>query len=429
MQLQMQPSPQLKQTVTTELIQQLELLQLSTPDLWKHVEEKVLENPLLELNDKKLNKEILKGLTFQQNKRSLTQEITSPKHSKMSLYEQIPLKNNFTQKQIHILKYLIESLDHHLFLTIQTEEVAYIFNVPQSEVKKMQHYLQCFEPYGIGFSNSIEFMVHQLEHYPVNHKYIIQFVREELNAIARQDIHYLSGKYQLSRNEVLEAIACIKSLQPFPIHAIDDVQVQHIIPDIELKKVDGMFCIELNQNALPNITFNFTNMELLKSHKEAKTYYKERLKTAQFLINGIEERKKTLFNIMNVLLDKQRGFFEKGPSAVQPLTLNETAEVLNLHESTISRAIRDKYFLFENQIYPFKYLFQKGIQTDDTKGITSDYVKRCIQALIKNENVQRPFSDQQIVEWLKKQNVKIARRTVTKYREEMLIPSSKNRKM
>ena len=426
MQIRTHTSPQLKQTVTTDLIQQLEMLQLSSIDLFAHIQEKVLENPLLEMNENRRNREMLRGTRML--RKECKQEWVSADDARMSLVEQIPLKRALTKKQEAIMKYLIECLDHHLFLKIEMEQVASKFSVNTKEIEQLICYLREFEPFGTGSFNSVDFMLRQIDGL-TDSELARSFIQEELAAVARQDLLYLSSKYQVSTKEVQQTIQLIKQLQPFPINQNHCIQVPYIMEDAEITLFDGTLFIKMKNDWISTITLNKTNIELLMQSVDTKKYYKDCMRAAQQLLNGLEERKKTLYKLTEFLVKEQRLFFEKGLNYLKPLKLVDAASALHLHESTISRAIRDKYFIFQNKSYSYKSLFPKGMPSEDKQSVTSHVLKQKIRSLIDSENGSNPLSDQQIVNLLLKDNVKIARRTVTKYREEMLIPSSMNRRV
>ena len=427
MQIGTHTSPQLKQTVTSELIQQLEMLQYSSIDLLEHIQDKVLENPLLEIQENGREKELLRGVRLLH--KEVKQEWGSSENAKMSLLEQMPLKRSLTKKQETIMKYLIESLDHHLFLKIDLQQVAIKFTVHVKEIEKLICYLREFEPFGIGSFNSVEFMLRQIELLKETPTLARIFIQEELAAVAKQDLCYLSSKYRVKSSEIQETIQFIKQLQPFPLNPTNCAQVPIILEDAEITFFDGSPFIKMKNDWVSTIYFNKTNIELLMGSSDTKKYYKECMKAAQQLLNGLEERRKTLYKLTEFLVEEQRLFFEKGENYLKPLKLVDAASALQLHESTISRAIRDKYFRFQNKCYSYKYLFPKGLSSNEEIAVTSHVIKRKIKTLIDSENTSKPLSDQQIVHLLLKENVKIARRTVTKYREEMLIPSSMNRRV
>lgn len=412
--------------MTTETIFHLELLQLTNNELASLIAEKALENPLLEIDDNyfigsKKRAEYQSDFphieVFMQQQESIVQY----------LWESIPIKLQLSEEKKRVLKYLMEHLDCHLFLQVKVQEVSEKFSVSEQVVNECIELLQSLEPLGIACKNSQHFLERQVNTDEYAPPFALPFLQYELRAIAELNVLYLVKKYCITKQQVLETIQYIKKLQPFPKMPTLQEPPMYIIPDVEIANVFGQWRIQLNKQLLPKVSLNENYMALMKEQSQTKDYLEQHLKEALLLLEGIEERKKTLFRIMSWLIEKQHLFFEKGQTGMKPLRLIDAAIDLNLHESTISRAIRNKYVKTSFGTLPIKEFFPKGITYAENPNLTSDGIKQKIQQLIEAESKLKPLSDQQLVEYLKKDQIQISRRTVAKYRESMFIPNSTKR--
>ncbi len=426
MQMNIQISPQIKQAMTMDTIFHLEILQLTNDELATMIADKALENPLLQVEDHfsrfSVDYSNLKGYdtrvdTFKVKQESLVEY----------LWELIPLQIELPKIQEHVLRFLMEHLDEHLFLKVDISDVCRAFAISEAEVMECIEMLQSFGPFGIASKNSKHFLELQINLDEQAPPFALLFIQQELTAIANLQMSYLMKKYKMTKKEVLATITYIKSLQLFPEFPTLNEQSVFIIPDLQISLVAGKWIIEMNNQLLPKVSINEGYIALLKEQSHIKDYIEQQLKQAQLLVNGIEERKKTLYRIMNWLIQKQRYFLDKGQSGLIPLRLIDAARELNLHESTISRAIRNKYVRTPFGTLMLKEFFPKGISYTEGPNLTSDGIKQRIQQLIAVECSSKPLSDQQLVEFLKKEQIRISRRTVAKYRESLTIPNSTKR--
>ena len=223
----------------------------------------------------------------------------------------------------------------------------------------------------------------------------------------------------------------IKKLEPKPSRGFyTGEEVNYIIPDAEIKNVDGEFFILMNESVLPRLMINKTYRDVLRNNQdsETNTYVKEKINQALFLIKSIEQRKNTLYKVLECVVEKQNDFFKFGRQYIKPLTLKEVAEIINLHESTVSRAIKDKYVLTSYGTVKIKDLFASGLSSNNNEDMATSKIKNEIKKIIEEENKSKPLSDQLISSMLVEKNMNISRRTVAKYREELGIKSSSARK-
>ena len=438
MKLVVSHSQKLMQSLSTSLIQHLDILQFSSFELEQHIISKGNENPFLNVEDSKVQQQhvdLMQYTTYMNPTRDnkyetdrkfdfIEMKIMQIEPYERSLLEQIPLHMNEQDKKI--LTYLIQSLDERLFLDINLYEVASIFGTTITHIEDLLVILQQFEPVGIGARNYKEYLLIQINQDKVAPKLATSFILEDLELVSINAIKTLAKKYKVSTTEVNSTIRYIKKLKPF--QKIDFVEpTAYIIPDIEIKLNKSEWLIKLNRNYLPSVSINETYIELLQHDPNFQTYYKQSIKDALSLIQGIEQRDKTLYRLAQILIQSQKDFFYKGGDFLKPMRLKDIAYKLNVHQSTISRAIRGKYLKTPHGIFSLQSLFIKGFSNTSGKIDSITYIKQCIKRLIDNESKQTPLSDLQIMQALNDEGIQISRRTVAKYRESMNITSSFNR--
>lgn len=403
------------------MIQQLHILQLTTVELVELIQKKSLENPLIDTVEdgiEKLhewpNRVSTKGQVASQDQDFLFVQSHSVKDF---LYEQIPL--NIQQDERVILNYLIDSLDERLFLGITKEEICQQFDITSMKAQELIDILQSFEPVGVGAADITQFLIMHInlnEHAP---RLAEEFVLQEIKAMAKMDIINLSKRYRISVDEVLETIEFIKRLPRTPAITLEETAL-FVIPDASVHKIGEQWVIELEDWATPKIQLNDLYVELLKS--ESPDYLKDCMRDYVTLVQGIDFRKNTVYRLLEYMVEHQSPFFEQGLKTLKPMRLKDIADALDLHESTISRAVKGKYLQTAFGTIAFQELFVQSIGNSTTSNILDEIV-----AFIKNEPKDEPYSDQQLVGLLQQKGIKISRRTVAKYREQLNIPSSQKR--
>ncbi|BAK16160.1 DNA-directed RNA polymerase specialized sigma subunit, sigma54 homolog [Solibacillus silvestris StLB046] len=442
MQMILNNSQKLTQVLSAKLLQHLEILQFSTNELEQYIYEKANENPLLSVIDAKVKgnyEEIMKLAkcsinTFSSHwnrsgkeQYNIIEKTLAEKVSyEQFLIEQIPMQNNLSEVDLKILNFLIQSLDDRLFLDTDLEFVCKKYNTSIVHVEAILNLLQTFEPVGVGARSYTEYLLIQIDHDPYAPKMAAEFINADLKLVATQAIKKLSKKYKMPLQEVQHTVNYIKNLNPMITG--DKVEaIPYIIPDLTVKNVEGEWAIKLNRHYLPSVTIDETYVKLLKNDANNETYYRDSLKDALALMEGIEQRDKTLYDLARLLVQIQEDFFAKGMDTIKPMRLKDVSEVLDVHESTVSRAIRGKYIQTPHGIYALQSLFTKGLTNASGKMDSIMYIKKRIKELIEEEDKKKPLSDQQMTNVLSKEGIQISRRTVAKYREEMKIVSSANR--
>lgn len=450
----MKMTQQQKMIMTQNMQQSIKLLQMSLHDLREYIDNEYSENPILEIDEQnsmseefqnsdleKYNVEkIAEEMDYDSYKdkpeQSYSNDDVSPfnfieekKSLKEYLHEQL-LEVNEDAYTIMIAKYIVESLDGRGYLEIPIEELASELKISNEDVEKGLKLVQSLEPYGIGARNIKECLIIQSINLNILDDKIEKIIQEHLEDVAENKYELIGKSLKISPREAQRYGDLIKKLEPKPSRGFyTGEEVNYIIPDAEIKNIDGEFFIVMNEGVLPKLMINKTYRDVLKNGKdtEVNSYVKEKVNKAMFLIKAIEDRKNTLYRVLECLIEKQKEFFEKGYLYIKPLTLKEVSEKLEVHDSTISRTIKDKYILTSYGTIKIKDLFANGINNscDDFSTIK---IKDEIKKIIEDENKAKPLSDQAISLILQKNNIKISRRTVTKYREELGIKSSSMRK-
>ncbi|MBE6062299.1 MAG: RNA polymerase factor sigma-54 [Clostridium butyricum] len=442
-----------KMILTQNMQQSIKLLQMSMHDLREYIDNEYSENPVLEIDesevengeyDKNRNelspKDIIEELEVKDKNEDLNyskDEQISPlnfiekkKSLKEYLYEQL-LEVEGQSYEIGIAKYIVESLNSKGYLEISTIEIANELGVSNCEVEEALKIVQSLEPYGIGARNIHECLLIQSLRLNILDDIIEKIILYHLEDVARNKYDIIAKQFNISASEAQRYADLIKKLEPKPSRGFfTGDEVAYIIPDAEIKNIDGELFIIMNDSVLPKLVINniYKNALNDKSDIETSSYIKEKINNAVFLIKSIEQRKNTLYKVLECLTIKQREFFINGPGYIKPLVLRDVAQETKFHESTISRAIKDKYVMTSYGTIKIKDLFPGTAQYKDNENIVPIHIKKEIIEIISSENKKKPLSDQNIANILNERNIKVSRRTVAKYREQLGIKSSSMRK-
>ncbi len=443
---------QQKLSMTQSMKQSLNILQMSTYELRQYINEAFLENPLLdgefgfvnsrerEVDQLTYNKMIkmsefdsyasnmsYDSYTSNNEDNSPYKFISEKKSLKDYLYDQ--LNGIAINKKIKaIVKYLIEDLDGRGYLSEGLESICKELKICKEDGQAALEILQSLEPTGIGARDLRECLRIQLEKKNILDSNLNNILLYYLEFIAENKYKYIAKKLNISDKEAQHYGDIIKSLEPKPSRGFfTGEDLKFIIPDAYIVKGEEGFEIELNNNALPRISLNKYYSDILINNKDDSKYIKEKAKEASMLIKNIDERKNTLYLILEYIVIKQQKFFESGPGCLRKMTLQEAADNIGFSVSTVSRAINEKYIYTDFGTVAIRSLFSKGDISDksDDKDMG---IKYRIKILIEGEDKKNPLSDQAICDELNKSNLNISRRTVAKYREEMGIKSSAKRK-
>ncbi len=291
--------------------------------------------------------------------------------------------------------------------------------------------VQSFDPPGCGARGLVECLTLQASLAWPEDPFIIPLLEDHIRDLETRNYTNIARSMDLHQEDVVEYHRMIQTLEPWPGRPYSDVPEQYIIPDIQVVKVGGEWQILQNEDGLPRLRVSPYYRKILsdvRSSKEDRSYIKERLESADFLIKSIFKRQRTIHRVMNCILSRQQDFFDHGPERLKPMVLRDIAEEIEVHESTVSRVTTNKYVQCPHGIFELKYFFNAGIKRVHGEDVAAEAVKQKIKKLISDEDSKKPLSDQKLVGLLRGQNIEIARRTVAKYREGMGILSSAQRK-
>jgi RNA polymerase sigma-54 factor len=306
--------------------------------------------------------------------------------------------------------------------------------VSKVEVSKMIGVLQDFEPVGVGAQTSSECLVLQLREKPVNTPGLEpakQIVKQYLLLLAKKNYRQIATELNISEAELNVSIGLIRQLNPFPGTLIASKHVEIIAPDLIVKKVRDSWVVRLNPNVTPAITVHHESADLLKLAKGQDGYdkLKQTLQDARLLLSNIEKRYQTILRVATLIIDRQLEFLEQGESALKPLTQKEIADRLEIHVSTVSRAVNDKYIMTPTGVVGLRSFFCSAINCSGGASISSKAIQVQIKTLIDEEAKGKPLSDNKISSILQQRGIHVARRTIMKYRGQLGIPSSAHRRI
>lgn len=449
-------SQEQKLIMTHQMQLSIKILQLSSYELTKLVEKQLQENPLLEINYEETKKEesleenldevlkyknIIKNLqddNYNYINNQHSEEEVSPFNficSKKSLKEYLLEQIMYLDEKEYIkciCNYIIEGIDERGYLAEDIESISKELKVSINLVIKALNIVQDLEPDGIGARDLIECLRIQCNKRGIKDEKIYNIIDNHLEDIAENKYSNIGKKLDISPKKAQMYGDFIKSLQPKPSSGFyTGEEVRYIVPDAYIKKIGREYVILMNESITPKLTINNLYKNIINNNEDeaAVEYVKEKLNSASYLIKSIEQRKSTIYRVLEKIIEIQREYFDKNKKHLKPMTLKEIAEELKVHESTVSRAIREKYIHTDKGIIKIRNLFTTAIESKGNEDSLSNIaVKNMIEKFIEEEDKKKPLSDQNIADRLKKKDVNISRRTVAKYREEMGIKSSMGRK-
>ena len=329
------------------------------------------------------------------------------------------------------MKHLVGGLDDRGFLTQTPSDVALQTSLPLDAVQEALKILKSFEPPGIGAKDLAECLLLQLTAKGHGHSLAVRMIRDHFELLTRRRIPELARKLGADADDVQSAIEEIGKLDPAPGRRFAEDNNRVVIADVTVEKDGDEWKIHLNSDYIPRLRISSTYRDLIAKgtlSKDERDYLRERMRSGKFLIDSIEQRQRTIERITREIIKAQTEFFETGVSALKPLTMTQIADVVGVHETTVSRAIANKYIKTPHGVFDFKYFFTPGYQADSGAAVSNTSVKEMIADLVSIEDKGAPLSDQELVAKLQEKGIKIARRTVAKYREELgILPSNLRR--
>ncbi len=301
-----------------------------------------------------------------------------------------------------------------------------------SEAEEMLGVIQSLDPPGVGSRDLRECLMLQLREAGLEHSVPYRLVRDCFDELIAHRWSEISKRFGISPIDVQKAADEIAKLDPKPGLVYSDASDNYIIPDLIVDKIDGKYFVFLNDANLPRLKLSKAYQEIARDKKkfdgENKEFISNKLNSANWMIQAIEQRRQTMLKVMNYIVERQREFFEKGVQFLKPLTLREVAEVISMHESTVSRVTNEKFVQTPRGVLPLKFFFSSGLSTTAGEDVSARGIKAQIEKLVSDENPKHPLTDQAIVNILKETGVQIARRTVAKYRDQLGVLSARMRK-
>jgi RNA polymerase sigma-54 factor len=474
----------LQQKMAPQLIQSLQLLQMSTLELELEVRQQLELNPLLEESleldeEREEEKPAEEALKEEQELPKEADEVNwdalldeqfdqGAYNTERSEYDpnwevdREPQENRITtipplvqllQEQLslsdlegddrQIAEAIIGSLDEKGYLACSVEDIAAVLEAPAEDVARVLVVVQGFDPPGVAARDLQECLIIQLrQREGPGVELALQVVRGHMEDLTKRRYGRITRALDVSAEQLREAIEVIQSLQPHPgsSSASDynglltlNMDVTYITPDLIVEKVGDEWVVSLTDGSLPSLRINTDYTRLLKDSRrngrdEVQTYVSRKLNDARWLINAIHQRRATMLKVANYLVRAQMGFFEHGPAHLRPMVLQDVADAVGMHVSTISRVSNGKYMQTPHGVYELKYFFDSKVSRDDGEDVSARSVKERIQQLVSDEDKANPLSDQEIGDILGRDGLQIARRTVAKYRDQLKIPAQRYRK-
>lgn len=485
--LQLKFSQQL--TMTPQLQQAIRLLQLSTLDLQQEIQEALESNPLLEVEESPegLNGEAALAEVSKNDKKEESVEVASDSLEANDAIEnsdvpdELPLDSTwdeyysassapapmsggggdeetvfqgetseniqdhllwqmqltpFSETDAAIAIAIIDSIDDSGYLTISTEEVLASMDNEEIELDEVECVLkriQMFDPIGSGSRSPQECLLVQLRQFAEGTPWVEEaktLITDYSDLLGSKDYRTLMRKTRLKEADLAEAMRLLQTLNPRPGSALITGEPEYVIPDVSVNKKNGRWVVELNPDSLPKLNVNqqYAAMSRNARNSSDSQFIRSHMQEAKWFIKSLESRNDTLLKVANCIVQQQMGFFEHGPEMMKPMVLNDVAEMVDMHESTISRVTTQKYMHTPRGIYELKYFFSSHVATESGGECSSTAIRALIKKLVAAEKPNKPLSDSKIAQLLADQGIKVARRTIAKYRESLSIPPSNQRK-
>ena len=448
------------QTLSQRMIQSAEILQMTSQELNTYINELALENPVIDIVEPPTAEEQRESIEQQEWLNSFNEEnyylyqrqnndddydfksswnINTDDGETLQdyLWSQL-ITENFTDQETEIIKFMLECLDNKGYLEESIETIASYFGTDTELVEDLLSDLQALDPSGVCARTLEECLKLQLERRNMLTPVLESIIDNCLEMVARNQIPAIARKLRLSPAETAGYCQIIKSLNPKPgVSFSSRDQLRYIIPDVTIVKFKDHFDILLNESMYPTIELNsyYRQMNQNPESSELKEYLGNKIRQAEWVKQCVTQRGKTLMQVSRAILEHQEEFFTFGPAHLSPLRLADIAQELDIHESTVSRAVSKKYLQCSWGVYPMNYFFSRSVAVQESSGnengaqsVTAADIKRVLREIIEEENKKKPYSDRLLGEKLAERGISISRRTVAKYREEEGIADASGRK-
>lgn len=342
----------------------------------------------------------------------------------------------FSETDEAIAMAIIDAIDDAGYLRVTTEEILEsvgIEDVELDEVEAVLKRINVFDPVGVGARSIAECLTIQLNQFDKDTPWLNEsklVINEYIDLLGNRDYRQIMRKTRLKEDQLREVIRLIQSLDPRPGDSVIQSEDQYVVPDVSVEKKNGRWIVELNPDTAPRLSVNQQYASMARSMKNTNDsqFIRSNLQEAKWFIKSLESRNDTLLKVSNCIVQRQQGFFEHGPEAMRPMVLNDIAEAVDMHESTISRVTTQKYMHTPRGIFELKYFFSSHVSTENGGECSSTAIRALIKKLVAAEVPAKPLSDSKMAELLAEQGINVARRTIAKYRESLNIPPSNQRK-
>jgi RNA polymerase sigma-54 factor len=332
---------------------------------------------------------------------------------------------------------IVGNLDDDGYLVASVEEIAAMGEWPVADVERALQHVQTFDPIGVAARDLQECLWLQIRHLGLEGTATEKIVTEHLRLLQNHQVPEIARKLGISLEDLKEHVEIIRNLDPKPGSRYNPSQSQYVIPDVYVVKVEDQYVAALNEEGLPQLRISPVYRRLLdktgagggEQNDETRAYVKDKFRSALWLIKSVDQRQKTIHKVATSIINFQREFLDQGIEYLRPLVLRDVANDIGMHESTVSRVVNNKYMHTPQGVFELKYFFHSGISSSYGESVSSVTIKQRIRKIIENEDPRKPLSDSKIVSILQKEGLMLARRTIAKYREELKIPTSNQRKV
>lgn len=441
--------------MTMQLQQAIEILQLSAQDLCATIEKEYLENPVLEMDYPSGRRELyesdgpahagvraladyLDGGSKQpayftdEDERQF--DAPAPLHA--TLEEELLEQVNFTFKGEHgaekeraVATFLVGSLDSRGYLTLPVAEAARAMACSEAEVLRVLSIIQGFEPAGVGARDLAECLRLQAQRSGIYEGLVAAIIDRYLDAVAAHRLKEIAAAEHVQPADVQMAVDIVRRLNPKPGAAYGAADSTYITPDVIIRKGEKGYEVEVEEAGVPKLHISALYRQSDTFDKKTQKYIASRLRAAAWLINSIEQRRTTIRRVVEEIVRRQPAYFEKGPASLEPMTMKDVADTIGVHESTVSRAVANKYAELPTGVVALRSLFtSRSARTETGEDVAAAQAKSVIESFIKGEDPKKPLSDQKLCTLLKERGIALSRRTVMKYREQLGYDSSVKRK-
>jgi len=340
---------------------------------------------------------------------------------------------DLNDKNLKIADFILGNLDRHGFLEVDIDDICAYTGCEEESAKQVLRLVQSIDPPGIAARNVRESLLLQLERKGREDTLAYEIVDKHIDLLETRNYPLLARKTGTSIKNVMQSVEMITALTPYPGNEFNTEQINYVVPDVYVFKIDDEYVIQLNNDGLPALRLAQDYQDMLRNKKalnqELRVYIREKQRSAEWFINSIQQRQKTIYKVMESLLKFQRDFFEYGPGSLKPLILRDVAEDIGMHESTVSRVTSNKYAHTPQGIYELKFFFSTAVDTTDGSTVAAESIRNRIRQMIQDENPEKPLSDNALSKLLSGEKIKVARRTVAKYRGQLgILPVKYRRK-